>query len=163
MGGNFQIWWLLLFQLFPTIMHIRYLRTLPVSVFVLAATLVLVPVAAIICLGGLIAALTEGGPLRESVFSGYLLASAIGALSVAVLVWRGADRNGMALFMAVIFFGSFGPPFLHTERILILATAVIVMSLVALAIEITRRALIRSLHTYRAPQVNAWGMMGWRS
>ncbi len=162
MGESFQIWWMLLFQLFPTIMHIRFLRTLPLSVSVLAATLVLVPTAAILCLGGFIALLAGTGPASGTILSAYLTASSIGAVSMAVLVWRGVDRDGMALFMFMIFFGSIMPKFFHADKAPPLVTVSAAILLIALAFEITRRVLIRSSHAYRAPPFNAWGMTRWR-
>ncbi len=159
MGNNFQIWWILLFQLFPTIMHIRFLRTLPLSASSLAATLVLVPTTAIICLGSLIAALAGTGSASISIMSVYLMAASVGAVSVSVLVWRGVDREGMWLFVFILFCGAFLPMVFHADKAPPLATISIATLLIVSAFEITRRAIIRSTHAYRVRPnlMNAWG------
>ncbi|MDA1273317.1 MAG: hypothetical protein O2960_04585 [Verrucomicrobia bacterium] len=162
--NDFYIWSVLLIQLVPTVAHIRFLRTLPLSTLVLATTLVLVPTTAIVLLGGLIAVLAGTGSATDSIMSTYLIAASVGAVSVAVLVWRSADRDSMALFLFVMFFGFVVPMWFQADRTPLWVMISVVVSAVCLAIAITRRALMRSCHTYRVPPVNAWGMMmGWRS
>jgi len=161
-GNNFQMWWILLFQLAPTLMHLRFLRTLPVATSTLAITLVLVPVTAIICCGGIIALLAGTESARISILSNYLLVAAFGALAVSVLVWRGMDRDGWFLAVLIMMLGMMSPIFIHQHCPLWFALVGAIL-LTALACELTRRALIRSNRTYRVssnPFGGSWG--AWR-
>lgn len=159
---SFGYFALFMFLLMPMMMHLRHLRTMPISTTVLATILVL-PSTLLVLVIGVIWAAINGNILQ--VPAGFFAYAAAMSMSAPLLVGQGM-RNGayIATMVLVIFAGNLfillPQNTISTCVLISISSAVIVVSF-----EITRRLLKSSSQAYRPPAANmaGWGKWGgWR-
>lgn len=165
LSNGFVFQWLLAMQMLPVCLHIRFLRTLPVSSNWLAAYLVLTPLAAILSIaaifGGLLgvagivtwpAALTWVGQVGG-------LSAGVVTLFIPILLWQGFNRFTWVLIMAVIMGSSFGQ-ILSTFKISLAVSDAISILFIISAFALSKLAMERSSLVYRPRTVTAFGTWG---
>lgn len=155
---QFQFFWMPIFQFAPLILHLRFIRTAPISTNALAAVLVLLPALVNLSLGAVIAALGYFGAgisPTPALINGALAAGA-GALAISVLVGRGMDRNGMALAIFIMITTMTPMIFFENAKWMWIKLLVAAIELLV-AWFMTRAALQKSTHAYRT-QGNIYAM-----
>ncbi|MFM2296229.1 MAG: hypothetical protein RLZZ350_2642, partial [Verrucomicrobiota bacterium] len=162
---SFQIFWFPLFQFAPLILHLRFIRTAPISTNVLAGVLVLLPTAVNLSLGAVIAALGyfgAGVSPAPALLTGAIAAGA-GAFAVSTMVWRGMDRNGMALAVLILIVTMI-PAGIFTDAKWAWIKLLVAAIELPVAWLITRAALQKSTHAYRTQgNIYAMALSGGRS
>lgn len=170
-GASPAFVFVILFFTSPLVFQLRFLRTLPISLPVLAATLVFLPVIAIAAVGLIVTALASFGAGETAILqtvNGFLMLGAQAAVMVSLLVWRGLDAatylfvfliaisgSLISLGLTLIFhLGSKTP-----ERPWWVNLTVFLLC-VAASLALTRRLLTNSSSAYRVRQnqlANRWG------
>jgi len=146
------------FVVVPVVTQLRFLRTLPISASIFAATLVLIPSGSIIFFGFVFAAL-GGGDL----VLGSLLTAAAAAVFVPLFVWRGLGTVTFLPVVLLVIMGAITFPILFMFFELTdgppIWTVPFSIIVIAISWEITRRVLRSSSKAYRVdPLVTSdWG------
>ncbi len=160
-----MLFWLICWQTIRTALHVRFLRTLPVSTLKLAAVLVLAPVTAmfvVLCCANLVfalyfpaVALSVPAMLRE----GCLVQIAFATLVVPLVVWRGFDFLSFVVVLAVLVAG---PLSLLIMKAKLPTTMSLGVSLIVVSgcLLLTKLLLERSGSVYR-PRKNQFGDRLW--
>ena len=171
-GGMTPGIFVLLISIAPMVFQLRVLRTLPMAPSTLAATMVLVPVAAITTVGLIVTAVTTcmvGETIIPHTVNSFLMFDAKIAMLVSVIVWRGLDAVTyliMFLMMVADSFISLGITMIfhlgtrNAENPVWIAL-VIFLVFAAVSVALTRMLLTQSSSPYRARTMplNAWSMM----
>jgi hypothetical protein len=155
--------WINIIFIFPVLQQLRLLRTLPLSTTALAIVLVLLPVLSTMTMGVVTMSLTIPilGAAKGSLFIGnFLMAATMLALCIPVAVMLGFGRQTLFIiyFLAVLSFPFFGT--FAENKLPLLWIAPISGLLIAIAIFLTKKSLIKSRNAYRAwPNLfgNNWG------
>jgi hypothetical protein len=156
MGSFMSCWFIIFYQLIPVLPHLRFLRTLPVSVTSLAGVMIGIVILPLLAAGALVAGVAApfaGTPFAVTVLKSYTFMLAPGALCVFFAVWRGIGVPTGALALLTLF-GFFLAPlwlksYFHQPEIPFIQTGIFVAACVLLALLLTRRALLRSSRVYR--------------
>ena len=172
-GGNgmvvFQFMWVMAFQIVVFAMHVRFLRTMPVSAAKLAGAFVFTPLVAMLVVlyasNLLVAAISHTSPTMPAtmIANGCLLPIAIATTIPVLLIWRGIGTFTWVAMMLLLITGAFGAVFLKGQIpvwiSLIAALLIIIGSFVA-----AKLILERSSTTYRprAGQFGGWNLGGGR-
>ena len=109
-GSTPYIFLILLFSIVPIVFQIRFLRTLPVSSSVLAATLLSLPVCSIIAVGVIVTtvgSLLLGEAVILPTANNFLILGAKAAVIVPLIVWRGLDAVTYFLVFLIVTSDSF--------------------------------------------------------
>ena len=162
---TFPLLFVAMIQIFPIVFQMRFLRTLPISPSVLAATLVFLPVISMAVLCLIIVALTSpvaGAAIVLPVFKSFLMTATLAAVAILLVVSRGLD----ILTYFLIIFGcvlSSTMSILHGGNFPLWFKITLAIVIIGFSFVLTRRMLTRSSHAYRNPpaMMNAWGG-GWR-
>lgn len=168
-GSNFPLWFVVLFAVIPTMIQLRYLRTLPMSATRLAAVMIVMPFVPLIALGVVMAG-TAGAVLGTvaafKVLNGFAFTLASAALCVIFVGSLGVGRSSFALIIFTMIIFQTLPMWLQVlfkgREIPFSLTGTIVGFIVTAAFLLTRRSLMRNSKAYRVqanPFINsAWGM-----
>jgi len=149
-GNGIATWWIILFSFNPIIIHLCFLRTLPIPASVLASTLVLLPTAAIICVGGFVTLLGGTGMAGVStIMPACLTVGSVAAICVPGLVWLAVGFESWVLVMVIVSCSSAVLSFWLDQHIAFGPSLGIFIFLILLACEITRRVLLHSSRAYR--------------
>ena len=167
MGSFMSCWFIIFYQLMPTLRQLRFLRTLPISTTRLATVMIAITILPLIALGTLVtgvAGLSLGTPAAITALKSYTFILAPASLCVFFAVWRGAGMQTSALLLVTLF-GFYMVPlwlqvFFHYPEIPFNLIGPIVAICVLLAFLLTRRALLHSSHAYRV-QANPFGNFAW--
>lgn len=159
----FQFLWVVALQIIPLCMHLRLLRTLPVSAPKLAAVLVFTPLAAMLVflyLTGLLVAGASHQPLisaAEVFRQGGGLQLGLAAIFIPMLVWRGWGIVTYLVFIVMIMGGIFGSIFANTQFSSATGGGISLL-LIGGAFLATKFTLERSSHAFRprASQIGGW-------
>jgi hypothetical protein len=139
------------------------MRTLPISLNVLAATLVFLPVVLIIGLGLIIGALigiTSEGLTGIFIPQNYLIGSGLMAICVPFFVWRGLATGTYLVLFTIVFSSSMFPIFFNTGKISSWVIVPIAILMIGFGFVLTRKLLVHNSEAYRVRTMpnNAWGM-----
>ena len=162
----------ILVSIVPMVFQLRVLRTLPIAPATLAATMVLVPVAAIATVGLIVTAVTTcmvGETIMLHTVNSFLMFDAKVALLVSVIVWRGLDAVTYLIMFLLVIADSFIALGItmhfhlgtrNTENPAWIALAIFLV-FVAVSVALTQMLLTQSSSPYRARTMpaNAWSMM----
>jgi hypothetical protein len=159
-GSTPYAFYILIFSIVPIVFQLRFLRTLPISPSILAATFVILPVISIAAVGVIviaIASLVFGETVIPPAANSFLMLGAKAAIIVSLVVWRGLETpiyilifllvlsdSLVSLGMTIIFhLGSKTPdrPWWVNLTIFLLCVAV--------SFALTRRLLTKSSGAYR--------------
>ena len=162
--GSSPFWFVLIVALTPALLQLRYLRTLPLSSGRLAVALLTMLLLPLLALGALSVALCGsllGSPAALATAQGHFLTLIPAALVIAFVAWRGLGMAAYVLVITCVMVGQFSVIWLHTGKNapslpLGLTTALAAVVIVA-AFFLTRLALERSPHVYRASVGGAFG------
>ena len=156
----------------PMVFQIRLLRTFPVSASVLAAVMVLVPVACV-AVNGLVATIfaawVAGPTVIPHILNTIFILEAKAAIVVSVMVWRGLDAVTYLIMFLLVIADSFIALGItmhfhlgtrNTENPVWIALAIF-LAFVAISFALTRMLLTQNSSPYRARTMpaNAWSMM----
>jgi hypothetical protein len=163
MGSFMSCGLIIVLQFLPVLRQLRFLRTLPTSATRLAAVMLSIVILPLIALGALAAGgagLALGTPAGLTVLKSYTFILAPASLCVFFAVWRGDGMQAYAL-LAITLFGLQQVQLrlqtaLHYMELPLSVCGPIAAICVLLAFLFTRRALMRSSHTYRV-QANPFG------
>jgi hypothetical protein len=161
---SFQFLWIMTFQVAVFTMNIRYLRTLPISTWKLAAVLVFTALAAMLLIfygaTSLLSAIFQAplpGP-GKIIQQGTLLQIAVATTAVPLFIWRPLEvRTFLIMILAMgggmfaIFFKQ-NPP----SNFSVAASVIIVLGVFL----VTKRLLERSSRAYR-PRTGQFGDWNW--
>jgi hypothetical protein len=168
MGNGLPFCFVIFFMLIPSLMQLRFLRTLPIPATRLAIVLIAMALLPLIALGALMvgfAGWALGTPTAIMVSKCYVFILAPVSLSVFFAVWRGVGIQTYALMLLFTTMGFQIVPlwlqvFFHYREIpfglAVTFAAVCVLS----SFLLTRGALIHSSRAYRV-QANPFGSMVW--
>ena len=164
--GFLPSWFVLLFALMPAILQLRLLRSLPISTSALASTLlamIVLPMAALGALSAGVTGLALGAPAALEVAKSCLFMLVPATLAVAFATWRGLEKGSYFFLIFVVMLTQFGSEWLRRtlrgENIPVGWAALVATLAIAGAFLLTRRALQRGTHAYRAQGAlaGAWG------
>ena len=161
----FQFMWVMAFQIIVFAIHIRFLRTMPISAAKLAGAFVFTPLVAMLIVlyasNLLVAAISHTPPTTPAtmIAQGCLLPIAFATTIPVLLVWRGIGTFTGVAMMLLLIAGAFGAVFLKGQipvaMSLIAAPLIIIGSFVA-----AKLFLERSSTTYR-PRTGQFGGWNW--
>jgi hypothetical protein len=167
MGIMIPFYLIIIFAIIPTLLQIRLLRTLPMSVTKLTAVmigLVLLPLIAVGAIFAGISGLTSGTPAAIMIIRSYALILAPAVMCVVLVGWLGAGRDALSLMISTMILFQIvtarGQSFFTNREIPFSLISVIVGVTVALAFLLTRHSLMHSSKTYRVhanPFGTVWG------
>jgi hypothetical protein len=152
--STFFYFFIYIFVLLPVVVHLRFLRTLPISISALAATLVFFPVGIILAIGLVFTAFVGGFP------TSCLIGVSLAAICVPLMIWHGSGTGTYSALVVLVMVTSLAPMFFHTTKIPPIIGILISIFVIVLAWEITRRLLRCSSKAYHVQPMalNAWGM-----
>lgn len=158
-----QLWWIMTFQIFFVSLHIRFLRTLPVSTSQLSAVLIFAQLAAmlaVVFLLNLLATVIFGVSLSPAeIFNrGYFLQIALATACIPMMVWRGYDIATFALTFLIMMSFIFVPNYMKNHFSATTSGALSLL-LVCGSFLVTKFVLEKS-RTYR-PRINQLAGQGW--
>ena len=165
LSNGFVFQWLLAMQMLPVCLHIRFLRTLPVSSTWLAAYMVFTPLAAILSIAGIFGALLAVSGIitwtDSLTWIGQVsgLSAGVVTLFIPILLWRGFNRFTWVLIMAVIMGSSFGQ-ILSTFKISLAVSDALSVLFIIGSFVLTKLAMERSSLVYRPRTITAYGTWG---
>ncbi|MGA2176737.1 MAG: hypothetical protein ABSH38_17310 [Verrucomicrobiota bacterium] len=166
-GSFMSCWFIIFYQIVPVLPHLRFLRTLPISVSSLAGVMIAMAILPLIALGALaagVAGLSVGTPGAVTVLKSYALILAPASLCVFFAVCRGSGVPAGALVLLTMFGFLVAPLWLkgilHNPEIPFRLTGAFVALCVLLAFLLTRRALLHSSRAYRV-QASPFGKWAW--
>jgi hypothetical protein len=170
MSNAFPIWVIVLVQLVPVMLQLRFLRTLPLSANGLALLILGLTLAPLLALGlvlaggaGLVLGLAKGLVVLKA-FSFALLPA---ALCICFGVWFGAGRSSYALAIMVMSGAQALPLILHLDQAPLLYIVPGVTGCMVLAFGLVRHGLLHRSKAYRVPanltaMGSGWGWSGHR-
>lgn len=163
---TFPLLFVAMIQIFPIVFQMRFLRTLPISPSILAATLVFLPVISMAVLCLIIVALASpvvGDAIVLPVFKSFLTTATLAAVAILLVVSRGLDILTYFLIIFGCVLSSTMSIIHHGGDIPLWGDIALSVVIIAYSFVITRRMLTRSSDAYRvrANLMNAWGG-GWR-
>ncbi|MGO9245808.1 MAG: hypothetical protein ACLPT4_10110 [Verrucomicrobiia bacterium] len=147
------------FAVIPVLTHLRFLRALPISASILAATLVFVPSGLLVFLAVVFAAIGE-----NSLVLGSVLAAAAVAVFIPIFVWRGFGTATFSpAFILVVQIAVMVPIFFRLGNAPLMFAVVFAIVAIFLSWQITRSVIRHSSQAYHAhPSViSDLGWMGW--
>ena len=165
LSNGFIFQWLLVMQMLPVCLHMRFLRTLPVSSTWLAAYMVFTPLAAILSIavifGGLLAV---GGIITGPASLTWIgqvggLSAGVVTLFIPILLWRGWNRFTWVLF-TVLMVGSSFSQIRTTFKLSLAISDGLSMLFIISAFALAKLALERSSLVYRPRMVTGFGTWG---
>jgi hypothetical protein len=176
LANSWQFFWVMTFQMIIVSTHIRFLRTLPLPSWKLAAVLVSAPLAAmlgtVICADLIFSAIIGVAPLSpvQMIHHGFSMEMAMFTVFVPLLVWRGYNVSTatwrapeviifLALFAAVLSYIIFGSSFVN-NHFSATTTGLISLTMVLGSFLVTRFILEYSSETYR-PRTNQFSNWQW--
>ena len=165
LSNGFVFQWLLAMQMLPVCLHIRFLRTLPVSSTWLAAYMVFTPLAAILSIAGIFGALLAVSGIitwtDSLTWIGQVsgLSAGVVTLFIPILLWRGFNRFTWVLIMAVIMGSSFGQILSIFKISLAVSDALSILFIIS-SFVLTKLAMERSSLVYRPRTITAFGTWG---
>jgi hypothetical protein len=161
----FQFLWVVGFQIIPVCLHLRFLRTLPVSTTRLAAVFVFTPPAAMLVILYFMGLLVAGAfhqPLSSAVEllrQGGVLQIALASVFVPVVVWRGWSVVTYLVFFTVMMACIFGSIFANAKFSSLNSVAISLL-LISISFIATKFILESSSYAYR-PRASQIGGVGW--
>ncbi|MCX6894502.1 MAG: hypothetical protein NTZ16_03145 [Verrucomicrobia bacterium] len=152
-----------MFQIFPVVLQIRFLRTLPISPSVLAATLVFLPMISVGVLCLITVALAgpmAGVAVLLPVFKNFLLTVTLSAIAILLIVSRGLDILTYFLIVFGCIVSTSLSLMLHGAELPLWGNVTLAVVIIGTSLAVTRRVLTRSSHAYRVlanPFGAGWG------
>lgn len=168
MSNAFPVWVVVLVQLLPVMLQLRFLQTLPLSANSLALLILILPLAPLLALGlvlaggaGMFLGLAKGLVVLKA-FSFALLPA---ALCICFGVWYGAGRSSYILAVLVMAGAQTLPLLLHLDQAPLLYIVPGVTGCIVLAFGVVRYGLLHRSKAYRVPtnltaMGSGWGWSG---
>jgi hypothetical protein len=154
MVGMWSLIFVYMYLVLPTMTHLRFLRTLPISTSVLAATLVLFPIGSVLIFG-LVGTLLGGG---AGIWASCLMSVVAIAVFVPVCLRNGTGKGTYFTLLGFVMVSAMSRELFDSIEIPLMATILDSLPIIAIAWEITRRLLSSSSKAYH---VRPWVPAGW--
>jgi hypothetical protein len=154
MLGMWSLIFVYLYLVLPTMTHLRFLRTLPISTSVLAGTIVLFPVGSVLIFG-LVGTLLGGG---ARIWASCLMSVVAIALLVPFCLWKGSGKGTYLTLLGFVMVSAMSRVLFDSIQIPLMAAILVSLPIIAIAWEVTRRLLGSSSKAYH---VRPWVPVGW--